>query len=187
MSRPKAPTIYQSRSTILRHQSIWFMSMTWLMSSFVCFLQCHVRFGSKVKSRHVELPVKMTNPAQAGSATGQKPDDESAEMANVVIGIAFSHGNLERGIARDIEGLAFAPSCPVAFTLETNPAGTADTFHDFRRTSIESQTGRQDHTEGAPGNADWPYVRTSAWSGLGILRRPAHGYPGCWLTPWIAS
>ena len=66
-------------------------------------------------------------------------------MPNVVIRLVA--GNLEAGVARYIEGLAIAVGRPFALALQLDAAGTADTFHDFRRTGIEGQAGRQDHAD----------------------------------------
>ena len=66
-------------------------------------------------------------------------------MADVVIGLAVGNRNLEAGIARHVERLAIAVCLPLAFTLELDAAGAANTFHDFRRAGIEGQAGRQDH------------------------------------------
>src|SRR5574343_2102985 len=77
---------------------------------------------------------------------GQAPGScQSAEVADVVI--RFVASDFEAGIARHVEGLAFAVGFPLALALELDATGAADAFHDFRRAGVEGQAGRQDHAD----------------------------------------
>src|SRR5574340_213297 len=76
-------------------------------------------------------------------------------MADVVIGFA-GYFDIEAGIARHVEGLAGVAGLPVA-ALELVAAAAGDRLHDFRRTGIEGERGRQDHADrllGAVGQRD---------------------------------
>src|SRR5574343_1488938 len=87
---------------------------------------------------------------------GQAPGScQSAEVADVVI--RFVASDFEAGIARHVEGLAFAVGFPLALALELDATGAADAFHDFGRAGVEGQGGRQDHADrllGAVGEDD---------------------------------
>src|SRR5664279_5039791 len=67
-------------------------------------------------------------------------------MTNVMIGLVA--GDFERRIAGHFEGLSGAVVLPLAVAFETNPAGTADAFHDFGCTRVECQRCRQNNAHG---------------------------------------
>ena len=76
----------------------------------------------------------------------EKDGTQSAEMADVVIGLAGDL-DVERRVARHIVGLAGAVGLPRRLALQADTAAACHAFHDFRCAGVEGERGRQDDAD----------------------------------------